>query len=143
MMPPSTRRKRSIVESEEEKDELSLQKKSRYPKKVVDDDTYSDEIKNIDNDENNNSNELTVVRESQEEEEEESVKYENDSDLEDTNNVQRKQARRRNGFGKSASTGIIQRITVENFMCHRKLTVDLCPNGKFHEIKQASKTGCC
>jgi hypothetical protein len=129
-MPPSTRRKRSIVESEEEKDALSPTKKSRNLKEVVDnDDSSAAVIKNIDNDENN---EETVQKLSQEEE---SVKHENDSEGEDTNNMYRKPSRRKNGFGKSASTGIIQRITIENFMCHRKLIVDLCPNGKFQEIQ--------
>lgn len=35
--------------------------------------------------------------------------------------------------GKPAEAGIIKRVQVENFMCHRKLTVDLCPNGVCYE----------
>lgn len=36
-----------------------------------------------------------------------------------------------NTAGKPPEAGIIQRIYVENFMCHRKLTVDLCRNVNF------------
>ena len=33
--------------------------------------------------------------------------------------------------GKQAEAGIIKRVHVENFMCHRKLTIDLCRNVNF------------
>ena len=33
--------------------------------------------------------------------------------------------------GKPAEAGIIKRVYVENFMCHRKLTIDLCRNVNF------------
>mgnify|MGYP000565850637 CR=1 FL=1 len=33
--------------------------------------------------------------------------------------------------GKSAEAGIITQVYVENFMCHRKLTVPFCPNVNF------------
>ena len=36
-----------------------------------------------------------------------------------------------NPRGKPAEAGVIQKIHVENFMCHRKLTVDLCRNVNF------------
>ena len=36
-----------------------------------------------------------------------------------------------NAAGKPAEAGIIRRVYVENFMCHRKLTVDLCRNVNF------------
>mmetsp|Transcript_6219 Transcript_6219/g.9089 ORF Transcript_6219/g.9089 Transcript_6219/m.9089 type:complete len:344 (+) Transcript_6219:140-1171(+) len=36
-----------------------------------------------------------------------------------------------NPSGKPAEAGIIKKIQVENFMCHRKLTVDLCRNVNF------------
>ena len=36
-----------------------------------------------------------------------------------------------NPRGKPAEAGVIQKIYVENFMCHRKLTVDLCRNVNF------------
>ena len=39
--------------------------------------------------------------------------------------------RRVNPVGKMAEAGIIKRIYVENFMCHRKLTVKLCRNVNF------------
>ena len=37
----------------------------------------------------------------------------------------------RNDPGKPAEAGVIRRVYVENFMCHRKLTVDLCRNVNF------------
>lgn len=36
-----------------------------------------------------------------------------------------------NPAGKPAEAGVIKRVYVENFMCHRKLTVDLCRNVNF------------
>lgn len=39
--------------------------------------------------------------------------------------------RRRNEVGKPPEAGIIQTIYCENFMCHRKLTVNLCRNVNF------------
>jgi hypothetical protein len=39
--------------------------------------------------------------------------------------------RNMNPQGKPPEAGVIQRIYVENFMCHRKLTVDLCRNVNF------------
>ena len=36
-----------------------------------------------------------------------------------------------NRAGKPAEAGIIKRVQVENFMCHRKLTVELCRNVNF------------
>ena len=36
-----------------------------------------------------------------------------------------------NQAGKPPEAGVIQKIYVENFMCHRKLTVDLCRNVNF------------
>jgi hypothetical protein len=39
--------------------------------------------------------------------------------------------RHRNAAGVQAEAGIIKRIQVENFMCHRKLTVELCRNVNF------------
>ena len=36
-----------------------------------------------------------------------------------------------NPSGKPAEAGIIQKVYVENFMCHRKLTVSLCRNVNF------------
>ena len=36
-----------------------------------------------------------------------------------------------NPKGKPPEAGVIQRIYVENFMCHRKLKVDLCRNVNF------------
>ena len=39
--------------------------------------------------------------------------------------------RRVNPVGKMAEAGIIKKIYVENFMCHRKLTVELCRNVNF------------
>jgi chromosome segregation ATPase len=36
-----------------------------------------------------------------------------------------------NAQGKQAEAGIIHKVTVENFMCHRKLTVNLCRNVNF------------
>lgn len=39
--------------------------------------------------------------------------------------------RRRNEVGKPPEAGIIQSIYCENFMCHRKLTVNLCRNVNF------------
>lgn len=33
--------------------------------------------------------------------------------------------------GKPPEAGVIKRVYVENFMCHRKLTVDLCRNVNF------------
>uniref|UniRef100_A0A7S4NJE4 Rad50/SbcC-type AAA domain-containing protein n=1 Tax=Odontella aurita TaxID=265563 RepID=A0A7S4NJE4_9STRA len=39
--------------------------------------------------------------------------------------------RARNMPGKAAEAGVITRVYVENFMCHRKLTVDLCRNVNF------------
>jgi hypothetical protein len=36
-----------------------------------------------------------------------------------------------NAIGKPPEAGIILKIYVENFMCHRKLTVDLCRNVNF------------
>jgi structural maintenance of chromosomes protein 6 len=132
-MPPSTRRKRSVVESEEEKDEISPRKNTRYMKEVVDDECYSAAEKTIDNDENHSIDESSVKKESQDTE---SVHDENESEMEEIITNQKSTSRRRSGFRKSALTGIIQRISVENFMCHRKLTVDLCPNGTFQEIKK-------
>mmetsp|Transcript_12762 Transcript_12762/g.27023 ORF Transcript_12762/g.27023 Transcript_12762/m.27023 type:complete len:1315 (-) Transcript_12762:148-4092(-) len=40
-------------------------------------------------------------------------------------------AHNRNDPGKPAEAGVIRRVYVENFMCHRKLTVDLCRNVNF------------
>ena len=37
----------------------------------------------------------------------------------------------RNVAGRPAEAGVIRRVYVENFMCHRKLTVDLCRNVNF------------
>ena len=37
----------------------------------------------------------------------------------------------RNDPGKPAEAGVIRRVYVENFMCHRRLTVDLCRNVNF------------
>ena len=39
--------------------------------------------------------------------------------------------RANNKKGKPAEVGIIKTVYVENFMCHRKLTCQLCPNGVF------------
>jgi hypothetical protein len=39
--------------------------------------------------------------------------------------------RNTNAAGKPAEAGIIMKIYVENFMCHRKMTVDLCRNVNF------------
>lgn len=39
--------------------------------------------------------------------------------------------RHRNAAGVQAEAGIIKRIQVENFMCHRKLSVELCRNVNF------------
>ena len=36
-----------------------------------------------------------------------------------------------NPAGRPAEAGVIKRIYVENFMCHRKLTIDLCRNVNF------------
>ena len=36
-----------------------------------------------------------------------------------------------NAAGKSAECGVIRKIMVENFMCHRKLKIDLCSNVNF------------
>ena len=36
-----------------------------------------------------------------------------------------------NPIGRPAEAGIITRVQVENFMCHRKLTVNLCRNVNF------------
>jgi hypothetical protein len=41
------------------------------------------------------------------------------------------QKRAINERGKPAEAGVIKRVQVENFMCHRKLTVDLCRNVNF------------
>ena len=40
-------------------------------------------------------------------------------------------AHNHNDPGKPAEAGVIRRVYVENFMCHRKLTVDLCRNVNF------------
>lgn len=39
--------------------------------------------------------------------------------------------RHTNPLGKPAEAGIIQEVYVENFMCHRKMTVKLCRNVNF------------
>jgi hypothetical protein len=61
-------------------------------------------------------------------EEEEEVGEPSDMDNDDEEEEQ-VAPRRINLSGKPAETGIIKKICVENFMCHRKLTVELCPNG--------------
>lgn len=69
-----------------------------------------------------------------------------EEDLEDNDNVQGTPMKKRrdennhhdgspirniNPPGKPAEAGIIQRVYVENFMCHRKLTINLCRNVNF------------
>jgi hypothetical protein len=39
--------------------------------------------------------------------------------------------RKINPPGKPPEAGIITRVSVENFMCHRKLTIKLCKNVNF------------
>lgn len=59
----------------------------------------------------------------------------NDNDMEnavdDDGNAPATPLRPINPAGKPPEAGIITRIYVENFMCHRKLTVDLCRNVNF------------
>lgn len=54
-----------------------------------------------------------------------------ESDVDDEDEQEDLAPRQLNRPGKPASVGIIQSIYVENFMCHRKLTVQLNQNGKF------------
>ena len=54
---------------------------------------------------------------------------ENEQDHDDINGP--KIFRPINPVGKPAEAGIIKRVYVENFMCHRKLTIDLCRNVNF------------
>jgi structural maintenance of chromosomes protein 6 len=102
---------------------------------------------NGENDENNAN--MTDVQQEQEEEEEAQQEQEeeerayNDDDN-DNNNSNRNDNSRRimhspssagrqsiNAPGKQAECGIIQQVYVENFMCHKKLRVDLCANVNF------------
>jgi len=53
-----------------------------------------------------------------------------DSDSDSNSNDATKRTQH-NKAGKAAEAGIIVKVYVENFMCHKKLTLDLCPNVNF------------
>ena len=57
---------------------------------------------------------------------------ENDQDKENSeNDVLASPIRTINPSGRPPEAGVIKKVYVENFMCHRKLTVDLCRNVNF------------
>ena len=79
------------------------------------------------------------VREGNEEEEEESPRKATKSDDRERNDNKENDnpsgehinPRRLNVEGRQPEVGVIQKIAVENFMCHRKFKVDLCRNVNF------------
>ena len=135
------RKRRSIEEEEEEEDEVQVEEDTENDeeeKPMVMEDTD-------DNDEANEKNDDPQVEDDEEEQEkvneEELVEEKNEEEPVPTSPPSAKRQRREappqkvirslNQPGEAAQVGIIQQIRVENFMCHRKLRVDLCRNINF------------
>lgn len=123
-MPSSRRvRKRTIVEDEHNDED---QKQDEEHDDDEDSSPSPPKVARLDqnHDIHDHTNESTDPVEQEEEEEA------TNSDMDNDDEEQEQMAPRRiNLSGKPAETGIIKKICVENFMCHRKLTVELCPNG--------------
>lgn len=119
-MAPSSSRKRSkeqVVDEEEDHEEASPTKQARLGDEEEEEEAEVElEAEEEFGEEGGNEQAEEEVEEMEEDDEEE----------EEEEPFAPKKV---NISGKPAEAGIIKRVQVENFMCHRKLTVDLCPNG--------------
>lgn len=92
-------------------------------------------IKHDSEDENESSNESPQKRPRNDDNEENNEHNENDENENAENSTRGGNGttpiRSINKAGKPAEAGIIHKVYVENFMCHRKLTISLCRNVNF------------
>jgi hypothetical protein len=129
-MGKSTKRRRSTELLEASGEESGLKRRSIDP----------NDKDNTENDEDDVISETNHAEDIEEDDAEEAEDVDEAEDVEDAEDAEVDNAdvppikgirKRINKEGKPPEAGVIQKIYMENFMCHRKLGVDLCRNINF------------